>query len=66
MHSSHSKYPDLSDILARKSSGRRQRATLSFAEKLRILDALKERMAPLIQARKVRGGKRTRSLSPQV
>jgi len=61
-----SQYPDLSDILARKASGRRQRATLTFAEKLRILDALKERIAPLIQARKVRRENRVRSLSPQI
>jgi hypothetical protein len=34
-----SKYPDISDILARKAAGRRQRAALSFAEKLDIFDA---------------------------
>jgi hypothetical protein len=47
-------YPDISDILARKAAGRRQRAALSFAEKLDILDALRERVAPLVQARKAR------------
>jgi hypothetical protein len=61
-----SQYPDLSDILARKAAGRRQRATLTFGEKLGILDALKERIAPLIQARKVRGEDRARSLSRQI
>ncbi len=66
MKNRHSQYPDISDILARKASGRRQRAALSFAEKLRILDALKERVEPLVQARKVRGEKQARSLSPQV
>jgi hypothetical protein len=50
----HSQYPDISDILARKASGRQQRATLSFEEKLAILDALKERVEPIVQARKIR------------
>jgi hypothetical protein len=47
-------YPDISDIIARKTSGRRQRAALSFAEKLAALDALRERVAPIVQARKIR------------
>jgi hypothetical protein len=49
-----SRYPDISDIFARKASGRRQRAGLSFAEKLDILDALKARLEPMVQARKSR------------
>jgi hypothetical protein len=49
-----SKYPDISDILARKESGRRQQGALSFAEKLVILDALKERVEPIIRAREIR------------
>jgi hypothetical protein len=48
------KYPDISDILARKAAGRRQLAALSFAEKLDALDALRERVQPIIQARKAR------------
>lgn len=47
-------YPDITDILAHKAAGRRQRATLSFAEKLDILDALKERVRPIVQARAFR------------
>lgn len=47
-------YPDISDILARKAAWRRQRAALSFAEKLDILDALRERIAPIVEARKAR------------
>jgi hypothetical protein len=43
-------YPDISDILARKAAGRRQQAALSFAEKLDILDALRERVEPLVRA----------------
>jgi hypothetical protein len=53
----HSKYPDISDILARKASGRRRRAALSFAEKLDILDSLKERVSPIAKARRARQAK---------
>jgi hypothetical protein len=48
----HREYPDISDILALKLSGRRKRAALSFAEKLDILDALKQRVEPLTAARR--------------
>ena len=51
-------YPDISDLIARKASGRRQRAALSFAEKLAALDALKERVEPLVQARRIRTERR--------
>jgi hypothetical protein len=47
-------YPDISDILAKKAEGRRQMAALSFAEKLVILDTLKERLEPLVRVRKTR------------
>jgi len=47
-------YPDITDILARKARGRRERASLSFAEKLAILDKLREDVAPIVQARKAR------------
>ena len=50
----HSQYPDISDLLAQKASGRRQRGALSFAEKLVILDSLKARVEPIVQARKIR------------
>jgi hypothetical protein len=45
-------YPDISDILARKAAGRIHSASLSFAEKLAILDVLRERAGPFIKARK--------------
>jgi hypothetical protein len=48
------RYPDISDILARKAEGRRRRAALSFAEKLDLLDALRERLAPIVRAREKR------------
>ena len=49
-----SHYPDMSGILARKAEGRRQRAGLSFAQKLDLLDALRERVAPIVRAREMR------------
>jgi hypothetical protein len=49
-----SKYLDISDVLARKASERRQRAALGFAEKLDIVDALRARVEPLVRARKSR------------
>jgi hypothetical protein len=63
MKDADSRYPDISDILARKASGRRQRAALSFAEKLAILDALRERVAPLVRARKLRRERQARPAS---
>jgi hypothetical protein len=48
------KYPDISDILDRKAEGRRERAGLSFAEKLDALDALRERVQPVVQGREAR------------
>ena len=48
------RYPDISDILARKAAGRRMRATLTFAEKLAILDKMRERIEPIVKARENR------------
>jgi len=56
-------YPDVSDILAHKAAGRRQRAALTFAEKLAILDALKERMEPIVRAREFRRQRKNPSIS---
>jgi hypothetical protein len=56
-------YPDTSAIFARKEEGRRQRAALSFAEKLVALDELKERTAPIIRAREER--KRLATATPK-
>jgi hypothetical protein len=54
MRHQHREYPDISDILAKKAAGRRRMAALSFAQKLAILDALKERVRPIVEARKIR------------
>ncbi len=47
-------YPDISDILARKTEGRRQLSRLSFGQKIALVEALRERLAPLKRARERR------------
>jgi hypothetical protein len=47
-------YPDVTDIIARKAMGRIERAQLSFAEKLEILERLRADVAPIVLARKAR------------
>lgn len=49
-----SQFPDISPILAQKAEGRRQQAALSFAQKLAIMDEMKERVAPIVRARELR------------
>ena len=51
---SSSKYPDISDVLARKSEGRRELASLSFGEKIDILEAMLERDQTIRTAREAR------------
>ena len=53
------RYPDNSEIHARKAEGRRQRAALSFADKLDALDALRARAEPIVRARELRKSKKT-------
>lgn len=50
-------YPDISDILARKAEGRRELATRSFADKIEILEAMRERVEPIRKAREARKGR---------
>jgi len=47
-------YPDIADILAQKARGRRERASLSFAQKLAILDKLRKDAGPIVEARQAR------------
>ena len=47
-------YPDVSDILARKERGRQKLAALSFGEKVRILEAMRERDEIIRRARETR------------
>jgi hypothetical protein len=51
------RYPDISEILARKAVGRQRQAALTFSAKLDILDAMRARVEPLIRARKNRAAK---------
>lgn len=44
-------HADNTAILARKAQGRRERASLSFAEKLDVLEALKKRSATMAEVR---------------
>lgn len=54
MSDNHRVYPDNTAIFARKDEGRRNRAALSFAEKLVALDELRARVQPIIDAREER------------
>jgi hypothetical protein len=56
-HSNDLKYPDISDILARKAEGRKTLAALSFCQKLEILEDMRARVEPI---RKARGARRPR------
>ena len=47
-------YPDISDILARKAEARRERSRRSFGEKIAMIEALRERLAPFKRAREKR------------
>ena len=47
-------YPDISDVLERKKRGRERLAALSFSEKIRILEAMRERDSMIRRAREAR------------
>jgi len=47
-------YPDIFDVLERKKRGRERLAALSFSEKIRILEAMRERDAMIRRARETR------------
>jgi hypothetical protein len=48
------KYPDISDILARKAEARKERAKLPFGEKIAIVERLRDGVAPIRRAREER------------
>jgi hypothetical protein len=54
MTSQNAAYPDISDVLKRKKRGRERLAALSFSEKIRILEAMRERDAMIRRAREAR------------
>lgn len=47
-------YPDLSELHARKEQGRREAARRTLGEKIAIVEAMRERLAPLKFARQAR------------
>lgn len=51
---SNRRYPDISDVLARKAEGRRNLAARSFSEKIEMLEAMRARVAPIRKARDAR------------
>jgi len=59
------KYPDISDILARKAEGRKELAALSFAQKLEILERMRARLEPFRRAREQRRPRATPSDEPR-
>lgn len=54
MSSVRSVYPDVSDILERKERGRSNLAALPFHEKIRILEAMRDRDETIRRAREAR------------
>jgi hypothetical protein len=54
MKQSETIYPDISDILKAKAERRRDIARRSFGEKIAMMEALRERVAPLMRAREQR------------
>ena len=54
MKQSKSIYPDISDILKAKAERRRDIARRSFGEKIAMMEALRERVAPFKRARERR------------
>lgn len=54
MDSRKKRYPDNSEILARKARGRKALARASFAEKLAMLEQLKERVESVVRGREAR------------
>ena len=45
------KYPDISDILKRKAEGRKDFAARTFGQKIAMVEAMRERLAPLKRMR---------------
>jgi hypothetical protein len=45
------RFPDISDLIERKEEGRREAARRSFAEKIAMVEALRDRVRPLKEMR---------------
>jgi len=48
------KYPDISDLIARKAMGRIEIKQLTFGQKIELMEALRERLAPFKALREAR------------
>ena len=48
------KYPDISDLIARKEAGRANIKRLSFGQKIELMEELRHRLAPLKALRQAR------------
>ena len=55
------RYPDNSDILARKAEARRELLALTFGEKIARIEALRERLSPFKTVRETFSTRRSRS-----
>jgi hypothetical protein len=53
-------YPDISDILRRKDAGRKEIASRTFGQKIAMVEAMRERLAPLKRLRERREAERRR------
>ncbi len=51
-------YPDVTEILARKKEGRREISRRSLGEKIAMVEAMRERLAPLKRIREERRANR--------
>lgn len=49
-------FPDIADILERKQHGREALAARSFVDKIKSMEALRDRLAPFKAARQLRAG----------
>jgi hypothetical protein len=56
-------FPDISDVLERKAEIRRHRAKRSFQQKVEAMEALRERLRPLKEARERRKAAREKPKS---
>ncbi len=54
-------YPDISDILQRKAEGRREIAARTFGEKIAMVEAMRERIAPFKRLKERRENERRRA-----
>jgi hypothetical protein len=59
-------YPDISDILQRKAQGRRDIARRSFGEKIAMMEALCEGLAPFKRLREQRQATKRARLSGNI